>query len=559
MPIVLTGLFKAFTGGVKKIETLTEAMERGSTVLARQRGAFLVSWFGPGVPMEGLAVRAHVVNSDAIATKIRHANQAQAAHRRQEMMPNLVEPVMGAGGVLIGGAVGAVAGVLLVIGLSWGVLAGLFVALGGISRSGSSRTDTEPTEEAPSGAIGPGFFDSIDAMGRDSARLVASVTGVANDLVADRSDVANPVTRAILTLGDRMAAVATRAVGAAAAILSSLPPFEILKSLIAPLKQFVETMADVVMAIIDSMISAFDLRLLLTTTVRRLLRSMPDFLDVWGEVKGFGRAAIDAVLLPFVELRAGGSRILDEAIEVVRDQVTSHPVYRLFQRTGDLKGPLADLGRGLRDLISAIGTNITPTPLELIIQLVKQIPGLGSGGSSAPTPSSGGTGAALLGHVRAFVPRPPTPPVLLTPTVGPALVAAAEAEVDARPMRIVGSVSRTFSGQLAEQRRRGRTAMTDPNLTAATALIDNAARLAGLDTHVERAWGHLADLERPLGSLPVQDPQPPRRIIPIIGKLRVTGPADREADVVEDWARLIPRRMALAPVPIPVGAAEGGG
>ena len=563
MPIVLTDLFSAFTGGVKKIETLAEAMTRGMTVLARQRGAFLTSWFGPGLPVDGLAVQAHVVNGDAILERIQHARALQAAGRRQDLAPNLLEPLSGIGGIMSGGLLGVtLASVsLLTVGFAFEALGGLLAALFGMyrlyrwwARSDTSghvadlarRRDNEPD-------LGPGYVNELDVLGRNGARLAGSLIGVANDMTADRSDVADPVMRAFLTLGDKMAAVMTRAVGAFAVMFVSFPPADVIRGLIASTKELVMTMAGVAMALISSVMALNPLPLIEVVAIRLIAvgSTAIGILDI----KNFARSAVAMVRMPFLELRQGGDRMSEAAITIARDQVTSHPVYDVLRRARGLGKPLADLGRGLQRLASAILVNVTPSSLQVLLPFLNQLPRPGATGPSNPSSTPGTTPslpARAIGQLRSVLPRPSLP-TLLTPTVGRAVVEGLIAEQ--RPFRIVGSVARTFGAELAAQRRRGRAALADPNLQAATALVANASRLAGIDAHMERAWGYLADVQRPLGELPVRDPQPPRRIVPIIGKLRVRAAADRDAELLEDWAHQIPQQMATAPVPIPVEAA----
>ena len=99
MPIALLiqNLVKVFADGVRSVSSWDQLVTLETTLLGRARGAFLVHWFGPHIPMAASAVRVHIDNLEALRTRY----HAVAAGARADG-PNLAEPLAGMTGMLFG-------------------------------------------------------------------------------------------------------------------------------------------------------------------------------------------------------------------------------------------------------------------------------------------------------------------------------------------------------------------------------------------------------------------------------------------------------------------------
>jgi hypothetical protein len=136
--------------------------------------------------------------------------------------------------------------------------------------------------------------------------------------------------------------------------------------------------------------------------------------------------------------------------------------------------------------------------------------------------------------------------------------------LDALPVNIVGTVARVFpaerAGLAAELARRE----ADPAFRAATAVVEAAARLAGpqIDAAVTGLSDTIDRLETTLVGRrrrapdPVRDIPPPRRLVPVLRRVRVTGAPPEVADG-RAWVGEIVRQLGAQPHAVPVAAGGG--
>ncbi|MBA3289525.1 MAG: hypothetical protein H0U21_16185, partial [Acidimicrobiia bacterium] len=92
----------AFTKGVRRWRSWQGLADTETLLLSRQRGRFMTTWFGASFEIHGLAPVVHVDNLGAVHAALRGLDaQRQAAVGRPERA-SLLEPLLGAGGVLVG-------------------------------------------------------------------------------------------------------------------------------------------------------------------------------------------------------------------------------------------------------------------------------------------------------------------------------------------------------------------------------------------------------------------------------------------------------------------------
>jgi hypothetical protein len=101
MPIflLLNQVTSKLRGAVRSLNAWERLVEIEGTLVSRARGAFIVRWFGPGVPISGSHLKIAIVNLDALAERYRQVQrEAQQARRG----PNLLDPMAGLAGTLMG-------------------------------------------------------------------------------------------------------------------------------------------------------------------------------------------------------------------------------------------------------------------------------------------------------------------------------------------------------------------------------------------------------------------------------------------------------------------------
>jgi len=213
-----------------------------STIVERARGAFLVHWFGPRLPFEGLSLRAHIVN---IAALDQQFLAAQRSVPESPGGPNLTEPLLGFAGMLTGvmmSPVGAIAGASLMLRFSefgigvllkalvWVALPGLLILGLVLAPAGTAILVGGGLSLAGIGAVlavvlanrrdARAIFDLFGAL----ARLMNAGVTLLGQLMGPRSEVRNPLLRKLLDVADRLAALFAQILGAVATIVVRVGP-----------------------------------------------------------------------------------------------------------------------------------------------------------------------------------------------------------------------------------------------------------------------------------------------------------------------------------------------
>ena len=313
----------------------SRVLELQELVLRRARGAFLHQWFGTGLQMAGPALLVAILNLDALRSQFLYASSQ--AHDSL----NLMEPVMGMAGSLVGSILGMLAGAFLPwfpagVMIFLGVLGGLIAVGGGIA---SLALASNPIAQAA--------FRVSAAL----ARLVEQFLNFWNWLTGPRSNIVNPIIRTALDILDRIPAVTAQLAAFVAIFFVRIVPwFSRLVDVIPAYYRLITSVVDFVKLIWQGMLerltalvagpeSAYSVAL----RTMALLQAIPDLLYTPGsktqKEQGFAK-----VIGTITRVVAGISIIVENTarqwIDELREQIQARlhdaPVLRLFEEAGDI-------------------------------------------------------------------------------------------------------------------------------------------------------------------------------------------------------------------------------
>lgn len=102
MALLLTEVMTKIGKLLEKLEPWNQLVSLEVLLVGRARSAFLVHWFGPGIPLDGFHVRIAIANMEALERRYRAV--MDETHRPQvQNTPDLVAPIAGMAGQLVGG------------------------------------------------------------------------------------------------------------------------------------------------------------------------------------------------------------------------------------------------------------------------------------------------------------------------------------------------------------------------------------------------------------------------------------------------------------------------
>lgn len=557
------------TGGASKIASLSDTMDRAADVLRRRRAAFLTAWFGPGLPVDGLQLRVTIVNHPAVAGRIDRSRQLQADYAAGRAGPNLVEPIAGMAGTITGSLLGAFAtagaivAVLFVVCPPLGVVgvvpavALLVRWIGTLWRARALWNGYKELSGAPGARSSgmPAWFE----MGADGAAALAAGTDLGELLLngADAATDRHPVAAALRHLADRVAALATRALGAVALFLSLAPVAEIVRDGLGRVRWaagFFERVAEAALSSLTEAVTHADHRGGLRALLTGLIRWLPAVARDLGRRMLFG---IDRVALPFRRLGADGRALRDRMVTLLKPVTTGHPVVAFLLALGPLGTAVKGVGRSLREIGRRIGANLMPDSVAALLAAGRALQRLVSSATPASSPPS----------------RPPAPPAAptaldragelvdlarlggVTGVAAPVLSNLLAEELAARPVQIVGSVPTVFAAERAREVARQAT-LDQASFHLAATIVASVAHLAGYDIDAE-----MARLERSVAvdgrrpPHPVRDLPTPRHLLPVIGRLRVVAPG-RDRAATRQWTDDVVAAVGRTPIPAPTDTAE---
>ncbi|MGE3621651.1 MAG: hypothetical protein AB7L84_14430 [Acidimicrobiia bacterium] len=565
--LLLENRLGILNAGVAAIDRFGSLMDRAVLVMRRRQGAFLHSWFGPGLPIDGLDLRVAVANAPEIQQRVTGIRDLQDRYRRWEQGPNLLEPVAGLAGVfagmLIGGLVGAITVGSVVVGLLMlqiRFFERIGTAVGGGMSEWFAWKRLQGVVGDRSGGVGAWYTS-----GREGARWAEAGIDLGREALGERPDRPTTVRGALLDLADRLAALGAQVLGGAATLLSFVPLLRVLAGVATPILGLIDVAREIIVQAVTDVVDSVE------GVVRRSgILDLPGILvralgAAVGHIVGFVGQGLRLVRRPFEVLATGlAAAWRDNGTPMLR-RITEHPVVVLLRGMGAAGAQIRRLGTEIAGLFPDIGRNILPTSVAAVATAVSAVASrFSSPGPSVASRAWGWIRGKLAGGGGPSLPPIPTPPPLLTPPLASAVAAAARAEMAELPLYVVGSVPRVFPAEAARLDARIRAAETEPAYRAAALVLQGAARLAGpeVDAAVAGVSAELDRVEqllrrRPRARPPVRDVAPPRRLVPVLRRVRVTGTEPRHQGEVRAWVDEVVQRLRAAPFEVPTAATAG--
>ncbi|MFN7997423.1 MAG: hypothetical protein U0Q18_27650 [Bryobacteraceae bacterium] len=195
-----------------------------SLLIRRARGAFMVRWFGAGLPVVGTALGI-ALNAASLALLKR---KLAIVVRQMLVGPNLLEPLAGLFGSLIGPVIGNAAFLIGVWFVCVSTIAAILGGIGGAALVGSFALANSPT------------LIEVQRMTAAAAQLIPALTQFWKVVTGPRDQVRNPALRAMLEVLDSLAPLLAHLVGAVAVVIQRFIPSLIV--MLATLPAFVELM-----------------------------------------------------------------------------------------------------------------------------------------------------------------------------------------------------------------------------------------------------------------------------------------------------------------------------
>jgi hypothetical protein len=231
LAILLQAQLAPLRKGVKSVRSWSSLTDTFAAIVTRLRSAYLVRWFGRQLPIQGLAMVVTIANMD----ELRRRYTAVGGGQRREAPaagPNVMEPLLGMAGTFVGAVATPINSVLF--GLAAGALVKSAVAqsavalnwiLGGATGTGLLLVGAVIAVPAVliTWAISGQGRDTFDLLGA-IAELVKPLQRFWTQISGRRDRVHNPLLRAVLVAGDRVAALLPRVLGALAFIVTKIGP-----------------------------------------------------------------------------------------------------------------------------------------------------------------------------------------------------------------------------------------------------------------------------------------------------------------------------------------------
>jgi hypothetical protein len=264
MPIalLLQETFQELGRGARTLEPWNQLVTLEARLIGRARSAFLVTWFGTRLPLEGTALRIAIANLDALRQRFQDVRAAAPA---LSSGPNLLEPLAGLGGTLVG-ILASPTGLLLIgtaiVPRAGSFLKGLLVALvfilvlgimpllaGGVAIAGVPLGALSAIALAQGGnELARNLYNLLEAV----AQMLEAFRAFAQQLMGPRSGVRNPLVRQVLEIFDRLAVLLPYVVALAALIFTRIGP------LLVPLVVQAQRLLGLAEAVINTIIFMWD-------------------------------------------------------------------------------------------------------------------------------------------------------------------------------------------------------------------------------------------------------------------------------------------------------------
>jgi hypothetical protein len=567
LAILLQEQLSILTKGVQKVDRWQAVTETFSRVVDRLRSAYLVRWFGTPLPTAGLELKVAFANMD----ELRKRWNAIGAGRRTEtpaIGPNLTEPLLGAGGTLVGIFASPLHGILL------GLAAGSLIDRWYVQAYAVANWLT-------AGLLGSGAFGLVGVLGgvgllwglaawaisgqpRGAFDLLGAIAELAvplqrfwEQVTGPRSAVRNPLLREILLLGDRVAGLVVLLLGAFAILVTRVGPLlDPMRAGILATAALAKELWGLVAFVVGQTVGLLQGLLSGPASVPRLLSAVISGLTrvfkrigaglrgVWatisGAFAGFGRWA--AVLLAFWSM---------QALPFARAHTIDHPTVRYVRsflgqlsvasawraRTKSASPPTPSAGSpGMMSKLGSwfVGQLVIPTTTPTL-PTIPTAPRLLSLRLIGPI-------AEATASVPALVPNP-----LALGTEGTAVLRRAQ-----RPPSVFAREWAALRAAAREPEGFARALETRTYLGVVERIVSPAA--AEAVRGLEDVLGRLDEsIQTGLGRHPVRDLPEPTELAPVIRKLRVRA-RGVAPDTLRTWADDLRAALSAEPYPVP---AEG--
>ncbi|MET0452328.1 MAG: hypothetical protein ABW137_10875 [Mycobacterium sp.] len=555
MPIALL-LQKPFAtlptllAAAKGLTPWVEVLGVEAVLFARARGAFMIRWFGTSVPRDGSYVRIAIANRAELDNRLA---EILGQGSRTAGAASITGPVTALAGMVVGtllSPVGQVAGIMLLLRFTgFGVATltealGYLVVMAALVGFGPVAVVGVLAAIGLVGAAGLLLFlastvEGVLEFAASAAGAMNALTELIGQVLGPRTEVVNPLLKAVLVLGDRLGALAVQVLGAMAFVIDQVAPrLPMIAKTLAAMRQSVSTATDALGAIIAEL---RDDRDRFTSGDWALGPFLARFASVAGEVV----ATVVTTILDAVEFAKltiiRGYDELSVALEIHQGD-NERLLGRMFMEHPTVKAILA--------LTAALESKAEkgPKPPGLLDRLLPKV----------TLPDTG----AILKHLA--VPAPATPswpaiqqaglnprPVPLTANIPARIMLGLSARAAVADMARRPSI---FAEQHAQERKalgENRAALTSlayrlsdlVNGFLTPALWERMAPAldGAVDGFVEVVYGKGAAPARPDRHLPVRRPDEPVPVRPVIGTLRLRAPGRTAEESRALYDRLLTR------------------
>jgi hypothetical protein len=352
MPIAL--LLKNMAGILKTagsaLAPWTQIVPLESTIVARARSAFLVHWFGPRIPVDGLSLKGIIVNIDALG------EQRQLAERslpKTSTGPNLFEPVMGFAGLVAGLArspIGSIVGVITMLSVMDASVKTVLVAIGWIVAAFSLvfgmivapvGTTLLVTGAIAGGVAALALFAGLSD--RNDIRIVFNLFGalarfmnageiLLRQLLGGTAQARNPLLKRMMEMTTPIASLMAQLLGAVAALVRRVGPvLPSVASMLIALKGLIDTTFAALDEIAKGLLARIDEArngpLSLAAVVNRLVRVATQQVEIIHRAFKGQLAIINGTLkLIRTKIESAFSTFLDEVLDFLLLIWKAHPV-----------------------------------------------------------------------------------------------------------------------------------------------------------------------------------------------------------------------------------------
>ena len=572
LAILLTEHLSIITKGVQKVDRWQAATETFSRVVDRLRSAYLVRWFGTPLPTVGLELKVALVNMD----ELRQRWNAIGAGRRTQtpaIGPNLTEPLLGAGGTLVGIFASPLHGILL------GLAAGSVIDRWYVQAYAVANWLT-------AGLLGTGAFGLVGVVGglgllfglsawaisgqpRGAFDLLGAIAELAvplrrfwEQVTGPRDRVRNPLLRELLLLGDRVAGLLALGLGAFAVLITRIGPLldPMRAGILATAALAQELWALVVFVALQTATFAQGLLFGPGSVPRVLNAVLAGLTRMFGRMGALLQAVWTAISTTFSSFGSGAAGLLStwwsrEGSPFVQFSTVGHPTVAYLR---SFMGQLAVAG-AWRDRVKkeqAEEEKKNPKKPEspgVVSQVTDWVVGQVKRGMPATTPAPPRVPdtpqllslrlispiASALATLPGLVPNP-----LALGTEATAVLRRAQ-----RPPSVFAGEWAKLRAAAQEPEPFARALETREYLAVAERIVSPAAAEAvrGLEEVLARLD---ESLQRNLGRHPVRDLPDPTELVPIVRRLRIRA-RGVAPDALRAWAGELQTALNASPYPVP--------